>query len=103
VTKEIVSERLAATRKKLDAISASVGKDSPESQSRTVLQRQIELLEQELGLIAKAEAQTAQKAGIEDRLRKANELLAALSAESAPQPPAAADKKGFETFSDNVD
>ncbi|MBW2429941.1 MAG: hypothetical protein JRF56_13340, partial [Deltaproteobacteria bacterium] len=102
-TKEIVSEKLAVTRKQLDAISASAGKDSPEGLSRNVLQRQIELLEQELSLIAKAEAQTAQKTLIEDRLKSARDLLAALSAKSPPQPPAVPDKKGFESFSAGVD
>ncbi len=102
-TKEIVSEKLAVTRKKLDAISASAGKDSPEGLSRSVLQRQIELLEQELSLIAKAEAQTAQKATVEDRLRSAKDQLAALSAKSPPQPPAAPDKQGFESLNANVD
>ena len=38
LTKEIVSEKLAVARKKLAAISASAGKDSPEGLSRTVLQ-----------------------------------------------------------------
>jgi small-conductance mechanosensitive channel len=103
LTKEIVTEKLAATRKTLAAISASAGKDSPEGLIRTALQRQIELLEQELGLIAKAEAQTAQKAAVEDRLKRAGDQLTALSAESPPQPPAATDKKGFESFNDNVD
>ena len=46
LTKEIVSEKLAGARKTLAAISAGAGKDSPEGLSRTVLQRQIELLEQ---------------------------------------------------------
>jgi hypothetical protein len=91
-TKEIVSEKLAATRKKLDAISASAGKDSPEGLIRSVLQKQIELLEQELGLIAEAETQATQKAAMEDRLRNARDKLAALSAKSPPQPPAAPDK-----------
>ena len=103
LTKEIVSEKLAVTRKKLEAISSSAGKDSPEGLSRTVLQRQIELLEQELSLITKAEAQTAQKAAIEDRLKSAGDQLAALSAKSPPQPPAAPDKKGFESLNAGVD
>jgi DNA repair exonuclease SbcCD ATPase subunit len=103
LTKEIVSEKLSATRKKLDAISASAGKDSPESLSRTALQRQIELLEQELSLIAKAETQAAQKTTIEDRLRSAKDQLTTLSAQSPPQPPADTDKKGFESFNAGVD
>jgi potassium efflux system protein len=103
LTKEIVSEKLAVTRKTLAAISASAGKDSPEGLSRTVLQRQVELLEQELSLIAKGEAQTAQKAGIEDRLKSAGDQLADLSAKSPPQPPAAPDKKGFESLNAAVD
>ena len=103
LTKEIVGEKLAATRKKLDAISASAGKDSPEGLSRTLLQRQIELLEQELSLIAKAEAQTALKAVIEERLKSARDQLAELSAKSPPQPPTAPNKKGFESFNAGVD
>ena len=103
LAKEFVSEKLAVTRKTLAAISASAGKDSPEGLSRTALQRQIELLEQELGLIAKSEAQTAQKAAIEGRLKSAGDQLTALSAKSPPQPPAAPDKKGFESFNAGVD
>jgi len=104
LAKEIVSEKLALTRKTLAAISASAGKDSPEGLSRTALQRQIELLEQELGLIAKSEAQIAQKVAIEDRLKSAGDQLTALSAKSPPQPPAAPpDKKGFESFNAGVD
>ncbi len=103
LTKEIVSEKLAVARQTLAAISASAGKDSPEGLSRTVLQRQIGLLEQELSLIAKADAQTAQKAAIEDRSRSARDQLAALSVKSPPQPPAASDKKGFESLNASVD
>jgi hypothetical protein len=103
MTKEIVGEKLAVARKTLDAISASAGKDSPEGLSRSVLQRQIELLEQELSLITKGEAQTAQKAAVEDRLKSAGDQLAALSAKSPPQPPTATDKKGFESFNAGVD
>ncbi len=103
LTKETVGEKLAVARKKLETISASAGKDSPEGLSRAVLQRQIELLEQELSLITKADAQTAQKAAIEERLRSARDQLTALSAKSPPQPPAVADKKGFESFTAGVD
>jgi hypothetical protein len=93
LSKEIVREKLTMTRKTLAAISASAGKDSPEGLNRTVLQWQIELLEQALSLIAKGEAQTAQKAAIEDRLKSTGDQLAALSAKSPPQPPAAAARR----------
>ena len=103
LTKEIVNERLAATRKELEAISPSAAKDSPETRSRAALQGQIALLEKYLALIAKAEAQAAQKAGIEDRLRSAKDQLAALSSKSPPQPPAAPDKNGFDSLNAGVD
>ena len=103
LTKEIVGEKLAGARKAMAAISASAGKDSPEGLSRTLLQRQIELLEQELSLITNAEAQTALKAVIEERLKSAGDQLAELSAKSPPQPPTAPDKKGFESFNAGVD
>ncbi|UCD77341.1 MAG: mechanosensitive ion channel, partial [Desulfobacterales bacterium] len=103
LTKEVVSEKLAATRKKLEAISATPGKDSPEGLSRTVLQRQIALLEQALSLITKAETQSGQKAAIEGRLRSARDQLAALSAKSPPQPPDALDKKGLESLKASAD
>jgi hypothetical protein len=103
LAKEIVGEKLSVTRKKLDAIPSSAGKDSPEGLSRSVLQRQIELLEQELSLIAEAEAQAAQKAAVENRLRSAKDQLAVFSAKSPPQPPAAADKEGFESLKAGVD
>jgi len=103
LTKETLGEKLSVTRKKLAAISAGAAKDSPEGLSRTVLQRQIELLEQELSLITKAEAQAAQEVAIEGRLKSAADQLAALSAKSPPQPPAAPDKKGFESFNASVD
>jgi len=103
LAKEIVGEKLAVTRKKLDAIPSSAGKDSPEGLSRSVLQRQIELLEQELSLIAEAQAQAAQKAAAVERLRSAKDQLAAFSAKSPPQPPAAADKEGFESLKAGVD
>jgi hypothetical protein len=44
-----------------------------------------------------------QKASIEDRLRSAKDQLTALSAQSPPQPPAATDKKGFESLNAVVD
>ena len=103
LSKEILSEKLAVASKTLAAISAGAAKDSPEGLSRTVLQRQIELLEQALRIVAKGETQTAQKAAIEGRLKRARDQLTALSAESPPQPPAATDKKGFESFNAGVD
>ncbi|MGD8660999.1 MAG: hypothetical protein PVH37_13755 [Desulfobacterales bacterium] len=78
-------------------------KDSPETLNRAALQRQIALLEKYLDLIAGAEAQAAQQAGIGDRLKSAKDQLAALSAKSPPQPPAAPDKEGFERLSAGVD
>ena len=60
-------------------------------------------MEQALRLIAKGEAQTSQKAASQDRLKRAKDQLTELSAQSPPQPPAAPDKKGFESFNAGVD
>jgi hypothetical protein len=101
--KDIVNEKLAAARKKLEAIPSGAAKDSPEGLSRSVLQRQIELLEEELKLITNAEAQTAQKESLGGRLKSARDQMAALSAKSLPPPPAVPDKNGFESLNAGVE
>ncbi len=102
MTKAQASEALALTQNALKALPAESSTDSPEGQRRTALQLRLTLLEEYLGLLAKAAALAGQKQNLASRLQHVQEQRTRLARETALQELIPPSTQGLEKLTTTV-